>query len=65
MGEEHTGVGPLYGEELLLLEMVLCGRDRERGRGVSDGVVRESRSRSGGRSTAEGGNGNARGKPDM
>lgn len=36
-----------------------------RGSGVSDGVVRESRSRSGGRRAAEGGNGNASGNPVM
>lgn len=65
LGEEHPGVGPLYGEELLLVEVGLWGRDRERGRGVSDGVVRGSRSRSGGRSAAEGGNGNASGNPVM
>lgn len=60
-------MGPLYGEELLLVEVGLWGRERERerGRGVSDGVVRGSRSRSGGRSTAEGGNGNASGNPVM
>lgn len=65
LGEEHPGVGPLYGEELLLVEVGLWDRDRARGRGVSDGVVRGSRSRSGGRSTAEGGNGNASGNPVM
>lgn len=64
-GEEHPGVGPLYGEELLLVEVGLCSRDRESGRGVSDGVVRASRSRSGGRRAAEGGNGNASGNPVM
>lgn len=58
-------MGPLYGEELLLAEAGLWGRDRERGKGVSDGVVRVSRSRSGGRSTTEGGNGNASGNPVM
>lgn len=65
LGEEHPGVGPLYGEELLLVEVGRCRRDRERGRGVSDGVVRESRSRSGGRKPAEGVNGNASGNPVM
>lgn len=54
-------MGPLYGEELLLVEVGLWGRDR----GVSDGVVRRSRSRSGGRSAAEGGKGNASGNPVM
>lgn len=38
LGEEHPGLGPLYGEELLLVEVGLWGRDR----GVSDGVVRRS-----------------------
>jgi len=65
LGEEHPGVGPLYGEELLLVEVGLWGRDKESGKGVSDGVVRESRSRSGGCSAAEGGNGNASGNPVM
>lgn len=64
-GEEQPGVGPLYGEELLLVEVGLWGRDSERGRGVSDGVVRGSRSRSGLRSAAEGGNGKASGNPVM
>lgn len=59
LGEEQPGVGPLYGEEPLLL-----GRDSVRGRGVSEGVVRGSRSRSGGRRMA-GEKGNARGKPVM
>lgn len=63
LGDEHPAVGPLYGEELLLVEVGRCGIDRERGRGASDAAVRGSRSRSGGRSTAEGGNGNARGNP--
>lgn len=58
-------MGPLYGEELLLVEVGLWGMDSESGRGVSDGVVRGSRSRSGGRSTAEGGKGNASGNPVM
>ena len=62
-GVEHPGVGPLYGEELLLVDVGRCGRDRERGRGVSDGVVRGSRSLSGGRRVAEGGNGKASGNP--
>lgn len=65
LGEEHPGVGPRYGEELLLVEVGLQGRDKERGRGVSDGVVIGSRSRSGGRSAAEGGNGKASGNPVM
>lgn len=47
------------------MEVGLWGRDRERGRGLSDGVVRGSRSRSGRRSAAEGGNGNASGNPVM
>lgn len=64
-GEEHPGVGPLYGEELLLVEVGRCGRDSERGSGVSDGVVMGSRSLSGGRKAAEGGNGNASGNPVM
>lgn len=65
LGEEHPGVGPLYGEELLLVEVGLWVRDSERGIGVSDGVDRGSRSLSGGRSAAEGGNGNASGNPVM
>lgn len=65
LGEEHPGVGPLYGEEPLLVEAGLWGRDSVRGRGVSDGVVRGSRSRSEGRSTAAGGKGNASGNPVM
>lgn len=65
LGEEHPGVGPLKGEELLLVEVGLWGSDRDEGKGVSDGVVRGSRSRSGGRSMAEGGNGNASGNPVM
>lgn len=56
-------MGPLYGEELLLVDVGRCGRDRERGRGVSDGVVGGSRSLSGGRRVAEGGNGKASGNP--
>lgn len=62
LGEEHPGVGPLYGEELLL-EVGLCDRDKERGSGASGGIVRGSRSRSGGRRA--GGNGNASGNPVM
>ena len=58
-------MGPLYGEELLLVEVGRCCRDRVRGRGVSDGVVRGSLSRSGGRWAADGGNGNASGNPVM
>lgn len=65
LGDEHPADGPLYGEELLLVEVGRWGIDRERGREVSDAVVRGSLSRSGGRSTAEGGNGNARGNPVM
>ncbi|KAF3860321.1 hypothetical protein F7725_000576 [Dissostichus mawsoni] len=30
LGEEHPGVGPRYGEELLLVEVGLQGRDKER-----------------------------------
>lgn len=58
-------MGPLYGEELLLVEVGRCGTERESGKGVSDGVVRGSRSRSGGRRAAEGGNGIASGNPVM
>lgn len=47
------------------MEVGLWGRERERGRGVSDGAVSGSRSRSWGRSTAEGGKGNASGNPVM
>lgn len=65
LGVEHPGVGPLYGEELLLVEVGRWDRVRERGRGLPDGAVRWSRSRSVGRSAAEGGNGNARGNPVM
>lgn len=59
LGDEHPAVGPLYGEELLLVEVGRCGIDR--GSGGSDATG--GGSRSGGRSTAEGGNGNARGNP--
>lgn len=62
LGDEHPAVGPLYGEELLLVEVGRCGIDRDRGSGGSDAAGGGSLSRSGGRSTA-GGNGNARGNP--
>lgn len=64
-GEEDPGLGPLYGDELLLVETSLFWRDRDRGRGASDAAVRESLSRSAARSTAEGGKGNASGNPVM
>lgn len=66
-GEEEPGLGPLYGDELLLVDTSLfCrDRDRDRGRGASDAAVRESLSRSADRSTAEGGKGNASGNPVM
>lgn len=47
------------------MEVGRCGTERERGKGVSDGAVRGSRSCSGGRRAAEGGNGNASGNPVM
>lgn len=65
LGEEHPGVGPLYGDELLLEDVGRCGRVRGRGTGVSDDAVTGSRSLSRGRSVAGGGNGNANGNPAM
>lgn len=65
-GEEDPGLGPPYGDELLLLlETSLLWRDRDSGRGASDAAVSESLSRSAVRSTAEGGSGNASGNPVM
>lgn len=66
-GEEDPGLGPPYGDELLLLlDTSLLWRDRDRGRDASDAAaVSESLSRSAVRSTAEGGRGNASGKPVM